>query len=74
MRRFLSIFILNIHEYVILDKVRKYFPDNPSNPNKDEIPLLLHYFYFLYREVLFERNVFISFVIAHSKLKLLYCN
>ena len=28
--------INNAEEYVILDKVRKYFPDDPSNPNKDE--------------------------------------
>ena len=28
--------INNAEEYVIMDKVRKYFPDDPSNPNKDE--------------------------------------
>ena len=28
--------IHNSDEYVVLDKVRKYFPDDNSNPNKDE--------------------------------------
>ena len=28
--------INNAEEYVVMDKVRKYFPDDPSNPNKDE--------------------------------------
>ena len=28
--------INNAEEYVIMDKVRKYFPYDPSNPNKDE--------------------------------------